>query len=422
MSSIPMREPADLQIEPRWLLPMTGPAPVLEGHAVVIDSGRILAVGERAAVSARYAAREVVRRDSHVLLPGLINAHTRASSTLLRAASPYPGIPSSVALTREADFARDGTRLAFAQMLRAGITCVADLSPHPEETARLAAQTGMRACIALPIGAESPEGLTAQLARAERLWDQYRSDARITLFFALLPEAFAHEATLSRVRRVADELDAQVALCLGPAPELPEVRDAGAARSLVAQAAYTGLLRPGCAVIGSCGPQELELIARHGATVIACPRASLGARPGAVALLEADRTALGSGDPEAAGGFDLLAEARTAAQLSHIGAARALRMATLGGATALGLHSRTGSIEPGKAADLCCIALEPLTACSFAAIEDALLLGSSAQGVSDVFIAGRPLVREQALLGFDADELERTAQQWRERLRLTAAA
>ncbi len=419
-----MREPADLQIEPRWLLSMAGPAAVLEGHAVVIDRGRILAVGERAALSARYAARELVRRDSHALLPGLVNAHTRASRTLLRAGTPYPGLPGAAALTRGADFARDGTQLAIAQMLRAGITCVADLSTHPEETARLAAQTGMRACIALPIGAESTEGLTAQLARAERLWDEYRSDARITLFFALLPEAFAHEPTLTRVRRVGDELEAHVTLCLGTALAAAEVRDAAPApaRSLIAQAAHSGLLRPGCAVIGTPGAQELELIARHGATLIACPRAGLGTHPCPVPFIDGDRTGLGSGDPDTAGGFDLLAEARAAAQLSHVSAARALRLASLGGATALALQSRTGSIEAGKAADLCCIGLDPLSLSSLAGVEDAILFGSAAAPVSDVWVAGRALVREHALLGFDTRELERTAQQWGERLRLTAAA
>src|SRR5205807_7438714 len=95
-------------------------------------------------------------------------------------------------------------------MLRAGITCFADLSLHPEEAARAAAAAHVRAAIALPVS-EAPtpwaESATAHLARAERLWDEYRSDPRIALYFAPLVSHGMSEALLTRVRRVADELD-----------------------------------------------------------------------------------------------------------------------------------------------------------------------------------------------------------------------
>src|SRR5207248_2960676 len=175
------------------------------------------------------------------------------------------------------DFVRDGTRLALAEMLRAGITCFADLSLHPEEAARAAAAAHVRAAIALPVS-EAPtpwaESATAHLARAERLWDEYRPDPRL---------------------------------------------------------------------------------ARHGASVVSCPQADLrlGARVPVVAR-GVDRGALGTDSPAAAGALDVLTEARTAALVCGVDAAQALRMATLGGAAALGLAARIGSLEPGKAADLAC--------------------------------------------------------------------
>ena len=85
-----MREPADLLIEPRWLLPMA-PGVVLEGHALAVGAGRILALGPAAELRARFEAREHLRRAHHALLPGLVNAHARASLTLLRAALPDAG-------------------------------------------------------------------------------------------------------------------------------------------------------------------------------------------------------------------------------------------------------------------------------------------------------------------------------------------
>jgi 5-methylthioadenosine/S-adenosylhomocysteine deaminase len=84
-----MREPADLVIEPRWLLPMTGAGGALEGQAEVINGGRILATGAAGELLARYAPREHVRRGALALLPVFIIAHTRASLSLLRACVSY---------------------------------------------------------------------------------------------------------------------------------------------------------------------------------------------------------------------------------------------------------------------------------------------------------------------------------------------
>ena len=418
-----MREPADLVIEPRWLLPMTGTGAALEGQAVVINAGRILATGAAGELLARFAPREHVRRSAHALLPGFINAHTRASLALLRACVPYgaAGSASEALVSRGAgaDFVRDGTRLAMAGMLQAGITCFADLSLYPEETARAAAAAQVRVCVALPV-AEDGEGATVQLSRAEWLWDEYRSDPRVSLYFAPLSAATLSEATLARVRRVADELDARVAVSLDETLALGEVRDAGAP-ALLARLAQLGLLRPGFTAIGAPDSAGVELIERHGAALLSCPQSGLRAGRTAVALLAGERTGLGSGNPVEVGVADMLAEARTAALLSGCSAARALRLATLGGATALGLAAQVGSIEAGKAADLTCIELDPLTRSGSASVEDAIVFASTRAAVSDVWTSGRAAVKAHTLLAFDAAELERIPAHWTQRL-LGAAA
>src|SRR5919108_1834912 len=150
------RERAELLIEARWLLPVAPANIALADHALAVSAGRILALGPAAELRERFEAREQVVRAHHALLPGLVNAHTQAYHTLLRGL-PVRGPRSSwlrATLTPveerclSADFVRDGTRLALAEMLRAGITCFADLSLHPEEAARVVAAAHMRAAIA----------------------------------------------------------------------------------------------------------------------------------------------------------------------------------------------------------------------------------------------------------------------------------
>jgi 5-methylthioadenosine/S-adenosylhomocysteine deaminase len=440
------RESAELLIEARWLLPIAPANTALADHAVAVSAGRIVAIGPSAALRTRFEIRERVVRERHALLPGLVNAHTRASHTLLRGL-PVRGprwrwLAETLAPVEErcvsADFVRDGTRLGIAEMLHAGITCFADLSLFPEEAARAAAAAHMRAAIGLPV-ADAPtpwaESATAHLARAERLWDEYRADARIGLYFAPLTVHGMSEALLTRVRRVADELDARVAVHLAELPGAAQSADAGpgvqdGARAPryerpLRQLHALGLLRPGFAAIGagSCEGADLELLARHGASLIACPQADLrlGARS-PVASLEGNLTGLGTDSPVAAGALDLLAEARAAALHSGLVAGEVLRMATLGGATVLGLSAQIGSLEPGKAADLTCIDLGALSGQPAAAIADAIVFGATRAQVSDVWTAGRLAVSGARLVMLDEEELAALPARWAQRVRMEAAA
>ncbi|MBV8973680.1 MAG: amidohydrolase family protein, partial [Sinobacteraceae bacterium] len=156
-----MSRPADAEylIEPRWLLPVAPGNTVLDGQAVAVGRGRILAVGAAAELRERYAGHTRIVREKHALIPGLVNAHTCACHILLRGL-PVRGprlrwlndtLAPLVRRTLSADLVRDGTRLAVAEMLRAGITCYADDAPLPEEAARVAASAQVRAVIGLPV-------------------------------------------------------------------------------------------------------------------------------------------------------------------------------------------------------------------------------------------------------------------------------
>jgi len=444
-----MTDTAELLIEPRWLLPVAPGNTVLEGHGVAVGGGRILAVGPAAELRQRYAPRTRIVREHHALLPGLVNAHTRACHTLLRGL-PVRGprlrwlLETFSPLERRAlcaDLVRDGTRLGLAEMLRAGITCYADESPLPDEAARAAAAAQVRALIGLPVADAASawaEDATAHLARAEALWDEYRSDARIGLYFAPQAAHGVSDATLVRLRRVADELDARIVIHLGELPDTAastrgaglEIEDgAGAAHSArgtrrLAQLQALGLLRPGFSAIGAlaCNAESAQQLSRHGAALIACPQAELRLQRGAHVLPGSRPGALGTDTPAAVGALDMLAEARSAALLFGLSAPEALRLATLGGATVLGLATQIGSIEPGKSADLACIDLDALGCRPATDVAAAIVFGATRTQVSDVWSAGRAAVSEGHLRLFDEAELAALTAQWAQRLALEAAA
>ena len=152
-----MAEAVDLVVQAKWVVPMRGGA-VLEDHAVAVRGGRIVAVGPKASL-ASLEARE--RRDlgHQVLLPGLVNAHTHSPMTLLRSYVDNVELMDWLqnyiwpAEGRHVDehFIRDGTELAVAEMIRAGVTCFADMYFFPGVTADVVDRMGVRAGVGVPI-------------------------------------------------------------------------------------------------------------------------------------------------------------------------------------------------------------------------------------------------------------------------------
>ena len=434
---------------------------VLTDHAVAVTAGRIVALGPSAQLQARFEPRERVLRGEHALLPGFVNAHTRAAMTLLRGLPVYgprmrwlwETVLPVEQRCMSPDFVRDGTQQAIAEMLRAGITSFADMYLFPEEAARVAGAARVRAAIGLPV-ADGPtpwaESATAHLANAERLWDEYQSDPWVSLYFAPHTAHALSDATLARVRRVADELDARVAM---------HISEYEARRPLL-RLQELGLLRPGFTAIQPrrLDEEDLEIVTRTGICIVACPQATLrfGGDLWPLAELDAQHVSIGLGTdtPAGVGALDILAEARIAALVEQVargktadsraaapratipaGTERApesgthelssadvLRIATLGGAAALGLASLVGSIEPGKAADLVCFDLSTLPCQPCARPADAILFAATRNQVTDVWTSGRAAVSDGHLLAFDEQELRALAHQWAERLRMGVAA
>ena len=425
---------ADLLIEARWVLPIAPANVALAGHAVAVHEGKIVAVGPVTELRTRFESREHIVRAHHVLLPGFVNAHTHAAMTLLRG---LPVRPPLMPWLRETiwpaeqrwmspDFVRDGTQLAIAEMLRAGITAFGDLYLFPEEAARVAAAARVRAVIGATGGRSRHclgQNATGYLAKAEKLWDEYKSNPWVSLQFAPHAPYSVEDATLQRVRRVADELDARIVMHLH-ATEV-EVRDSLAhhGKRPLRRLDELGLLRPGFTAVhmNRLDEQDLATIVRTGISVVACPQSNLRLASGSCPIGElASRgvaVGLGTDGPASVGALDLLAEARTAALLApSMAAPELLCMATLGGAAALGLGTTVGSLEVGKSADLICIDLESLACQPDIAPADAVLYGASRQQVSDVWVAGRAAVMQGRLLAFDEQELLQLARGWADRI------
>ena len=181
-------EPVDTLICARWVLPVEPDGPAL-ARPCRRDQGR---PHRRGAADRRRRARDStpprsLERPHHVLLPGLVNAHTHAAMTLLRGRAENlslgPWLTDAIwPIERrwiDPEYVRDGTELAIAEMLRGGITCFADMHLWPEVVARTAAELHMRASVGLVVvEAETrwASGPDDYIEKGMALRDEYRGD------------------------------------------------------------------------------------------------------------------------------------------------------------------------------------------------------------------------------------------------------
>ena len=433
----------DLLIEARWILPVLPRGAALEHHAVAIRDGRILALIPVAQARARFEARARVELASHVLLPGLVNAHTHGAMALLRGAGDDLPLerwlreriwPIEKALV-DGDFVRDGTRLAALEMLQGGVTTCNDMYFYPAESARALRSIGLRAAVGI-LTIDFPSRFAADareyLRRGLEARDALREDPLVS--FTLAPHApyTCSDETLERVGMLAEELDLPVHMHVHEtAGEVAESITKMGARPLE-RLDRLGLVSPRLIAVHATQleEREIELLAQRGASVAHCPASNLklasGIAPIGRLLAAGVNVAIGTDGPASNNRIDMLAEMRLAALLAKVGAGdasalpawQALECATLGGARALGLEARIGSIEVAKEADLVAIDLSGARSQPVYDPASQVVYSAGREDVSHVWVAGRPLVAQGATVEADLErEVLAGATPWQNRVR-----
>jgi 5-methylthioadenosine/S-adenosylhomocysteine deaminase len=435
-------ESVDTLVCARWVLPVEPDGPALTDHAVAIRSGRIVALLPIAQAKARYAAGETVERLHHVLMPGFVNAHTHAAMTLLRGraenSSLGPWLRESIwPIERrwvDPEYVRDGTELAIAEMLRAGVTCFGDMHLWPEVVARTAAELHVRASVGLVVidaATGWASGPDQYIEKGMALRDEYRGDPLVSTFLAPHAPYTVEDATLLRIRRLADELEIPVAMHLHESPwEIERSRELHGGLRPLGRLKKLGLASPLLVAIHvtQVEPEDLDCLAAAGAAVVHCPQSNLklgnGVCPAADLLARGVRVGLGTDGAASNNDLDVLSEMHTAGLLASGVAGRPgslvakdlLRMATLEGARVLGFGDGTGSLVPGKWADLCCLDLHTPGSWPVHDVEAAIVYSSSSRQVTDTWVAGRHLLADGVLRYLDESAVMARADAWRARI------
>ncbi len=430
----------DTLICARWVVPIE-PATVLDNHAVAISDGRIVDLLPTTEATRKYQPTQRIDRPRHALLPGFVNAHTHAAMTLLRGIAD--DLPLDVWLQEHIwpaegkwlseAFVRDGTLLAIAEMIRSGTTTFNDMYLFPDIAAECVTRAGIRAAIGIvvidfptPWARDADEYLSKGLA----LHDELKDDALISIQLAPHAPYTVADGPLSRVATLANELDLPVHIHLHETEG--EVARAAAAdgRRPIQRLRDLGLLGPNLLAVHmtALDDSDIALAAEYNIHVVHCPESNLKLASGICPVTRLQdagiNIALGTDGTASNNDLDMLGEMRTAALLakghsgdaSRLSAQEALTMATLGGARALGIADRIGSIVPGKAADLIAVDLEAIETLPHYDPASALIYSAGREQITDSWVAGRALMRDRLLTTLDEAALREKARQWQQRI------
>ena len=431
----------DLIVSPKWLIPVVPNEICLQNHSLVVNQNRIIDILPTDAISSRYETTKHIKLDNHALIPGLINAHTHASMSLLR------GLADDKALMDWLNnyiwpaeqkwvtprFIEDGVELAIAEMLLSGTTCFNDMYFFPDVMARTADRLGIRAVtglIVLDFPTPWASNADEYLEKGMALFDDLRHVELVTATLAPHAPYTVSDDPLEKILMLSDELDLPVHIHLHETTNEIKHSLVNYGKRPIARLQDLNLLGPNLLAVHltQIEDEEIDMLAEHGVSAVHCPQSNMKLASGFCPLnkLLDKGMIVGIGTDGAASNndLDMLDEMRSAALLAKavsnnpqsLPAHQALEMATLGGARALGLAEVTGSLEVNKWADMTAIDLSHPSCQPVYDPISQIVYAASRQQVSDVWVAGNQLVENHQLTKIDIKDCLHRAAGWQQKI------
>ncbi|MGQ9688927.1 MAG: amidohydrolase [Desulfobaccales bacterium] len=424
-----------------------GEKPLSPGF-VAVQGNLIAAVGRACHPREAPAARERLDLHGALVLPGLVNTHCHAPMVWFRGLAD--DLPLDEWLTRrifpaeggwlDQDKVYWGTLLAAAEMIRGGITSVADGYFFEDEVRRALDWAGLRAVAAqgvldfpfpgVPDPQDNLKAAAAFLDSAGEVSNRINSAVFCHSPYTCGPE------TLKGAKALTRKVRARFFLHLAETRPEAEALKAQTGRSPAAYLDSLGLLDDNTVVVHAVWltPEDLDLLARRGVKVSHCPESNLklaaGMAPIPELLARGVTVGLGTDGAASNNNLDLFGEMSLAARLHKVRhedptvlpAPQVVAMATREGARVLGLEDKVGTLTPGKQADLVVIEVSRAHLTPLYDPYSHLVYAARSTDVRHVMVAGRWLMQDRRLLTLDWPALAARARHYAEDLTAFLAA
>jgi cytosine/adenosine deaminase-related metal-dependent hydrolase len=427
-----------------YVLTLDSKRRIIDGGSIFIQDGKIQEVGKTGELQ-NQKADLVIDAKGMIVMPGLIDTHVHLSQALIR------GCADDVSLVDwlkgyvwvlqgnfEGEDGRVSAELCMAEMIRTGTTSYLDCMIHTrygfDNIAKSVEKVGMRAALSKIIMdstgyADSPdimypgmvEERDACLNETDQMHKKWhgKAEGRIEVWYGLRSLGAVTPDLFQEVVKLAKEKKTRMTMHLGEVvDDVRYVRD-NFNQSLTEFGEDMGLLTPDMVFAHGIhfDDKDLERLAKYKANISHCPASNMKLASGFARVPEMLKmgvpVSLGCDGGPSNNTYDMVREMRLAALIHKakaddplvIPAEAVVEMATLGGAVAMGIDDKVGSLEPGKMADIILINMRDLSLTPNSNPVSNLVYAGSGYAVDTVMVNGRLLMRNKKLLTLDADHV-----------------
>ncbi len=425
----------DLIIEGEYIVTMDESGNVIRDGAVAVDGGLIIDIGSVSEINSRYNAKGHLAGKHRIVMPGLINGHSHAAMTLLRGVADDLALmdwlnnyifPAEVEFV-DAEFVRIGTELACWEMIRGGTTTFVDMYYFPDVIAQVVESCGLRALIsATVIDQRSPdaEDATDSIEKGLVFIENWKGrNARITPIFG--PHAnYTLNAEQLRATRAAAN-DAGVPISIHMSESLFELDYSKQTFGMTTIELFESIGFLNGPTIGAHvvwpTEEEIRILAERRVGVIHNPTSNMkiasGISPVTDMLQAGVLVGLGTDGAASNNDLDMWEEMRLAAFLQKVdkmdpevmSASTVLNMATRGGAEAIGISDKVGTLAIGMRADIIQVSFDDVHFVPTYDVISHLVYVADEQDVASVTVDGKLLMRDGEFLTIDTKRIRREA-------------
>lgn len=431
----------DLIIAGGDVVTMNDTREVLLGGSVVVVDGIIAAVGSTTELRAIYPDANVIDATDCVVTPGMVNAHQHLTGDpLVRSCIPDLLAPGAsifewavpIHAQHTADDDELSASLCAIECAQNGVTTVVEAGTvaHPDRVAKAMQAVGIRGTVGT-WGWDIEEGpfvgtATEVLDRQRAVVEDFPAGGLVEGWVTLVGHDLASDELLTGAAELARTMETGMTMHLSPTSSDPENYLARTGRRPVTHLQHLGVLGPNLLLAHGVwlDDEEIDLVLSTRTAIAYCPWAYLRLGQGvtrvgrhAEIVERGGRVALGCDASNAGDVADILRAAALAAGIARdarlepqrFGAHQAFEMATIAGAEALGMANRIGSLTVGKQADIVVHQASDWGWLPRGDVGLQLVWGTDGRTVRDVFIAGRPVIRDGRCVTVDAPALRNEA-------------
>lgn len=422
----------------KWILTGEKDQRVLEDHALLIDKGLIQGIVPSSEAKTQYVAKQVDTYPYHALSSGFVNTHTHLGMNYFR------GLGCDLMLMDwlngciwpaekkwlSHEFVHDVSLFAMAEMIRSGTTCSNDMFYFPEAIADAAMIAGMRAFIGVTV-IDFPTAWSANtdesLQKGRVFCDTYHQHPFITPILSPHAPYTVSDESFMRVLDMAESLQLKINLHLHETADeinqsinqyqkrpIKRLYDLGFLSSRVLAVHMTQI-----------DEEDLEILGITRPSIVHCPESNMKLASGICPLIALQNKklniALGTDSVASNNDLNMINEMRTAAFMAKVATQdpvcmntdETFAMATVNGAKALGVDHIIGTLAPGKSADFIAINLDEIETLPVHDPMVQIIYSSGRHQVSDVWVAGKQLLKNRELLTIDEEAIKAKARLWK---------